>query len=427
MMIALHKRARTTPAIRAEIAASTESAKALACRFGVSEATIYKWKSRQSVQDRSHTAHRLQTTLTSAQETIVVHLRRTLLLPLDDLLAVTREFLCPDVSRSGLDRCLRRHGVGNLHALKPATPQEPHKAFKSYEPGYLHMDVKYLPQMQDETKRRYLFVAIDRATRWVFVAIKKDKTAASAGSFLKALHKACPLKIVKLLTDNGKEFTDRLFASRERAPSGNHEFDQLCQELGIEHRLTRPRTPKTNGMVERFNGRISDVLKTNRFNSALDLEETLLRYVALYNHQLPQSALQSKTPMQAMKGWYDSQPSLFHKRPYDRPGCDIYASVCSADRDGMQGAFRSPIAWLLARKATPQTARARAITRREELCRASLGSQSDQSSKAAIQCALPPSHIRHVIAQAIVFATNSPTEQIQHPCGVTLRGGGFHG
>ena len=326
MMIALHKRARTTPAIRAEIAASTESAKALACRFGVSEATIYKWKSRQSVQDRSHTAHRLQTTLTSAQETIVVHLRRTLLLPLDDLLAVTREFLCPDVSRSGLDRCLRRHGVGNLHALKPATPQEPHKAFKSYEPGYLHMDVKYLPQMQDETKRRYLFVAIDRATRWVFVAIKKDKTAASAGSFLKALHKACPLKIVKLLTDNGKGFTDRLFASRERAPSGNHEFDQLCQELGIEHRLTRPRTPKTNGMVERFNGRISDVLKTNRFNSALDLEETLLRYVALYNHQLPQSALQSKTPMQAMKGWYDSQPSLFHKRPYDRPGCDRYAS-----------------------------------------------------------------------------------------------------
>ena len=75
-------------------------------------------------------------------------------------------------------------------------------------------------------------------------------------------------------------------------------------------------------MVERFNGRISEVLKTNHFNSALDLEQTLLRYVALYNHQLPQSALGSKTPMQSMKGWYDSQPSLFHKRPYDRPGCD---------------------------------------------------------------------------------------------------------
>ena len=258
---------------------------------------------------------------------MVVHLRRTLLLPLDDLLAVTREFICDTVSRSGLDRCLRRHGVGNLNALKPAAPKQPHKSFKSYEPGYLHMDVKYLPQMQDQSRRSYLFVAIDRATRWVFVQIKRDKTAASAKAFLNALYKACPIKISKLLTDNGKEFTDRLFASREREPSGQHEFDQLCQTLQIEHRLTKPRTPKTNGMVERFNGRIADVLKTHRFNSAQDLQQTLVRYVALYNHQLPQSALKSKTPMQAMKDWHHTHPHLFLKRPYDRPGCDTYSTL----------------------------------------------------------------------------------------------------
>ena len=72
--------------------------------------------------------------------------------------------------------------------------------------------------MQGESQRRYLFVAIDRATRWVFVQLKSNKTAASSHAFLKALHKACPLRITKLLTDNGKEFTDRLFASRERQP-----------------------------------------------------------------------------------------------------------------------------------------------------------------------------------------------------------------
>ena len=127
-----------------------------------------------------------------------------------------------------------------------------------------------------------------------------------------------------VMTDNGKEFTDHLLVSREREPSGNHEFDQLCQELGIDHRLTKPRTPRTNGMVERFNGRIADVLKTHRFNSREDMEQNLLRYVALYNHQLPQSALGSKTPMQAMKGWYQEHPHLFHKRPYDRPECDSY-------------------------------------------------------------------------------------------------------
>ena len=146
MLIALHKNARTTLAVRAEIAASNETASVLAQRFGITEQTVYKWKKREAFGDRSHTAHRLQTVLTPAQETVVVHLRRTLLLPLDDLLAVTREFICPHVSRSGLDRCLRRHGVGNLNALKPSTPQEPHKAFKSYEPGFLHMDVKYLPR-----------------------------------------------------------------------------------------------------------------------------------------------------------------------------------------------------------------------------------------------------------------------------------------
>lgn len=289
--------------------------------YGITEQTVYKWKKRSVFGNRSHTAHRLQTVLPPAQEIVVAHLRSTLLLSLDGLLAVTREFICPHVSRSDLDRCLRPHGAGSINALKPQEPAVARKAFKSYEPGYVHMDVKYLPQMQDESQRRCLFVAIDRATRWVFVQLKVKKTAASAQAFLRGLHKACPIRITKLLTDNGKEFSDRLFASREREPSGSHEFDQLCQELGVEPRLTKPRTPRTNGMVERFNGRIADVLKTHRLNSREDMEHTLLRYVALYNHQLAQSALKSKTPMQAIKEWHQEHPDLFHKRPYDRPGC----------------------------------------------------------------------------------------------------------
>lgn len=326
MIIALHKNARTTPAIRAEIAASSQPVAVLADLYNVGERTIRRWKTRSVFTDASHTAHRLQTTLTPAQEAIAVELRKMLLLPLDDLLAVCREFLCPDVSRSGLDRCLRRHGVGNLKALMPATPKEPSKGFKAYEPGYVHVDVKYLPQMADQTSRSYLFVAIERATRWVFVQIKSRKTAANAKAFLKALHKACPIKISKVLTDNGKEFTDRLFAIGKKEPSGNHEFDRLCQQLDIEHRLTKPRTPKTNGMVERFNGRIADVLKTHRFTDGQDMRQTLERYVHLYNHQLPQSVLHSKSPMQAMKAWYDEKPELFHRKPREsnRPECDIY-------------------------------------------------------------------------------------------------------
>jgi transposase InsO family protein len=184
------------------------------------------------------------------------------------------------------------------------------------------LDVKYLAQMAEETRLSRLFVAIDRATRWVFVQTKSDKTARSASGFLTALHKACPMKIQELLTDNDKEFTDRLFATPKRAPRGAHGFYRPCRAFGLEHRPTTPRTPKPNGMVERFNGRIADVLKTNRFNSAEDMAQMLTRYVALYNHQFPQSTLKNKTPIQAMKDWCGTHLHLFHKRPYDRPGCD---------------------------------------------------------------------------------------------------------
>lgn len=180
MLMSLHRQATTTPKIRATIQGSDEPAWIVAKRYGISEQTVWKWRKRDSVHDRSHTAHRLQTTLTPAQEAVAVSLRQSLLLPLDDLLAVVREFLNPNVSRSGLDRCLRRHGVGSLRDLKPKVPRPAHKPFKAYEPGYIHIDVKYLPQMADEDRRRYLFVAIDRATRWVFVRIYPAKTAANA-------------------------------------------------------------------------------------------------------------------------------------------------------------------------------------------------------------------------------------------------------
>ena len=330
MLIHLHKQATTTPKVRAAIQASTEPASALAARFGTTEQTVYKWKHRDSVHDRSHTPHRLQTTLTPAQEAVAVVLRKTLLVSIDDLLAVVREFLNPDVSRSGLDRCLRRHGVGNLRDLLEKTPRPKHKAFKAYEPGYLHVDVKYLPQMADETSRRYLFAAIDRATRWVFIRVFKSRTAANARRFLRDLERACPLRIRTILTDNGKEFTDRLFGLRKRAATGQHEFDRLCADLGIEHRLAPPAHPQTNGMVERFNGRIEEVLQSHHFRSGEELETTLHRYVALYNQQLPQSALGSRTPLQAMKDWHKLKPELFRKQPYYLPGCDSYTTISGA-------------------------------------------------------------------------------------------------
>lgn len=317
MHLRLHKNATITPRIRAEIQASNEPMTVLAQRFGVSVSTIARWKKRASVEDASHTPHRLQTTLTPAQEAVVLVLRRSLGLSLDDLLAVVREFIHPTITRAALHRMLKRHGVSSREAARVDRPKT--KPFKAYEPGFVHIDVKYLPQMADETTRRYLFVAIDRATRWVFVRVYASKSAANARRFLSALHQAAPFKVRTILTDNGKEFTDRFITRGERTPTGQHQFDQLCTELGIEHRLTRPKRPQTNGMVERFNGRIADILRTHHFRSGEELEATLLRYVWLYNHHLPQKALGHVSPIEAMKRWQRSHPELFHKRVINHP------------------------------------------------------------------------------------------------------------
>lgn len=150
--------------------------------------------------------------------------------------------------------------------------------------------------------------AIDRATRWVYTEIRANKTIATARRFLKALHARCPVKIRFVLTDNGKEFTDRLFGARKRAESGAHEFHAACEALGIEHRLTPPKSPQTNGMAERFNERVSQVLNTHRLGSAEDLARTLARHVWLYNPHLPHKALNQETPIQALKRWQSTHP-----------------------------------------------------------------------------------------------------------------------
>ena len=97
MLISWRKNATTTPAIRDAIQKSIGSDYELARQFNLSRDTIRKWRKRHTVQDASHTAHRLRTTLNAGQEELVIYLRTQLLLPLDDLLAVVKEFIEPSM------------------------------------------------------------------------------------------------------------------------------------------------------------------------------------------------------------------------------------------------------------------------------------------------------------------------------------------
>ena len=167
--------------------------------------------------------------------------------------------------------------------------------------------------MPDEDALRYLFVGIDRASRWVYVEILGEKTAANAAAFFQRLITQAPFTVQKVFTDNGQEFTDRCCATGERDPTGRHRFDRPCESHNIDHRIIKPRHPQTNGMVECFNGRISEVLATTHFDAAQRLEDTLSRYVRLYNHQIPQRHI---APVQALQDWQEKRPELFKKKVY---------------------------------------------------------------------------------------------------------------
>jgi transposase InsO family protein len=162
----------------------------------------------------------------------VLSLRQSLYLPLDDLLYITREYINAAVLRAGIARLLKREGMSRLEDIITKAKGEtlsPKKTFKDYEPGFVHIDIKYLPQMPDERSRRYLFVAIDRATRWVFLHIYGDMTDKSSVDFLRRLKIASPIKINKILTDNGSQFTDR-FSMKDKTPSASMHSIKSVQE-----------------------------------------------------------------------------------------------------------------------------------------------------------------------------------------------------
>lgn len=259
MLMKLHANATTTPKTRAYIQKSTASTAELADALNVSETTIRRWRKRTSTEDRSHRPHRLQTQFDAIEEEIAVELRTRLGLSLDDMLEVMRRCLRPDISRSALHRCLQRHGV----SAKPKIPSQPAQRFEASEPiGFIHVDVKYLTAL--EGRRSFAFVAIDRATRFVYLEVLPDRQGSTGAAFLERFLAAFPLKVHTVLTDNGAEFTDRFAVDKpgkpEGRPSGDHLFDRVCRKHGVKHILTRPFRPQTNGLVERFNRRLGEAL-----------------------------------------------------------------------------------------------------------------------------------------------------------------------
>lgn len=151
-----------------------ESLRALAKRYGVNQKTIAKWKKRASVCDeRTGPKEPRSTVLTIEQEAIIVAFRRHTLLPLDDCLYALQAPI-PQLTRSSLHRCLQRHGISRLPNVEGEVSAK--RKFKAYPIGYFHIDIA---EVRTAEGKLYMFVAIDRTSKFAFVERGSPPTSCS--------------------------------------------------------------------------------------------------------------------------------------------------------------------------------------------------------------------------------------------------------
>jgi transposase InsO family protein len=311
----LHGSATTTEAIRRAIQNSQESLRALSKRYGINQKTVRKWRNRSSVADLPTGPKKPRSTVLSVEEeAIVVAFRRHTLLPLDDCLYGLQPTI-PHLTRSSLHRCLQRHGISRLVDTEGDKPAK--KKFKAYPIGFFHIDIA---EVQTAEGKLYLFVAIDRTSKFAFAQLVEKANRVTASTFLVALIKAVPYKIHTVLTDNGIQF--RLpprYADGPTARWSTHMFGLRCEENGIEHRCTKINHPWTNGQVERMNRTIKDAtVQRYHYDRHEQLETHLADFVAAYNFGRRLKSLKGLTPYEFICKRWTLEPEKFRLNPLQK-------------------------------------------------------------------------------------------------------------
>ena len=218
---------------------------------------------------------------------------------------------------------MQRHGISRLPSAEGEGAGK--RRFKAHPIGYFHLDIA---EVRTEAGKLYLFVAIDRTSKFAFARLHERATRRVAADFLHALVEAVPYKVHTVLTDNGTQFTDTLpvdddpeaeaavdalWAARGEPRLWRvHAFDHACERRGIGHRLTKPYHPWTNGQVERMNRTLKDAtVKRYHYGSHDELRAHLRPFLDAYNHARRLKALRGLTPYEFVCRAWTKEPERF--------------------------------------------------------------------------------------------------------------------
>ena len=321
----LHTNAVTTHVNRKEIqeAPDTISTTSLAKRFGINYRTVQKWRQRDSVEDlRSGPKEPRPKSLSKFEEAACLIFRCATKLPLDDCLYTLQESIS-HLKRSNLHRLFQNYGISTFPKEENQTPET--KTLKEFPIGYFHVDIV---QVNTEEGLLYMFVAIDRTSKFAYVELHVKSTRAVAAQFLKTLIEKVPYTIHTVLTDNRSQFTNpripnvikRIGRAKNqnanRRPVKYHEFDAICIKNNVEHHLTPPGHPWKNEQVERMNRTINETtLEKIHYKTHDKLREHLQHFVDSYNYGRKFRALKGLTVFEYIKKCWEIDPSQFKSEP----------------------------------------------------------------------------------------------------------------
>ena len=220
----------------------------------------------------------------------------------------------------------QRHGISRLPSVEGDKPK---KRFKTYPIGYVHIDIT---EVRTEDGKLHLFVAIDRVSKFTFAELHPRATRAVGAAFLVRLIQAVPYKIHTVLTGNGTQFTT---PGNAHSAAGEIKLAMVAGEVfrahvceyarakaDIDHRLTKPNHPWTNGQVERMNRTIEEATVQRYFYGSHDrLPEHLEFFLRAYNFAKRLKSLKGLTPYEHICKTWTEQPRRFRLNPiHHTPG-----------------------------------------------------------------------------------------------------------
>jgi transposase InsO family protein len=202
------------------------------------------------------------------------------------------------VGHGTVQRALERSGRHRW----PSAPRRPVQRYEKSRPGeLLHLDYKYLPPLGSQAEFEY--VAVDDYSREAVARIAGERSTKAATAFLEHVLAALPYRVEAVMTDNDLLFTMRFAFHADRLTR----FQQALQSAGIAHRLIKPRSPASNGKVERLIKTIDDeCFRIVQPQHAPARRGALQRFLEYYNHARPHQSLGGQTPVERRQGYFDA-------------------------------------------------------------------------------------------------------------------------